>query len=445
MSSARRPLLAVLAAALLGVGVASSVSTTPNPSSLPNGFSTIGVVESAALYCTGLSSPQGAAAGHVSFLNTSDSPKSLTLNVVSDVGKSYSTQMTIAPFASRSIDPSAVLLGNNFAVAAQVSGGGVVGEEVTRTGTGLAPCISTGLTDWYAAGFDTTVGSRASLSIYNPTATPAVFDVSTYSRSGFAAPATFQGVSVGAHAQYELNLGNQIVNIENVGVRVRVVRGTLDVVGVQQSGLRTSFNAGLAGPSATAQFPRVTTAINSTVQIRVANPTGRTAQVTIHVGLPPYHVAPLSLRVPAYDSAEASITPNPAIPAAGYATVALTSSVPVVAALAAGSRSNLAVTSPGTPGGQFLISDILGSRFNSATVTNTAPHPITLHFYDIASRASSSFVLAGDTTADVAIAFTPGVAGRNVFVTASRPTLLVTLALPSNPLGVVVVAPLDGR
>jgi hypothetical protein len=445
MSSARTPLLVLLGAALVGVGLLSSITTTVNPSTLPNGFSTVGAVESAALYCTGLTSAKGGAPGRVIFLNTTDSSRSLTVNVVSDTGKSYSTIMKIAPMASASIDPSAVLSGNDFGVAAQVSGGGVVGEEVTRSTTGLAPCVSTGVADWYAAGFDTTVGSSANLSIYNPTATPAVLNVSTYSKSGFIAPATFQGISVGAHAQFELNLGNQIVNTANVGVRVRVVRGTLDIVGVQQSGSTTSFNAGLAGPSTTAQFPRVTTARDTTVQVRLANPGAKTARVTLDVALPPYHVAPLTLTVPAYASGLVSITPNPAIPAAGYATVQLTSTVPVTAALAAGGRADVAITSPGTPGSQFLISSVLGARFNAATVTNTSARSVTLHFYDLQSGATSSTELAGATTVDLSSVYRAGVSGRNVLVTASRPVLLVTLTLPSKPVGVIVVAPLDGR
>jgi hypothetical protein len=445
MSSARTPLLVVLGAALVGVGLLSSITTTANPSTLPSGFSTVGAVESAALYCTGLTSAKGGAPGHVTFLNTTNSSKSLSVNVVSDTGKTYSTTMKIAPLASQSIDPSAVLSGNNFGVAAQVSGGGVVAEEVTRSTTGLAPCVSTGVSTWYAAGFDTTVGSSANLSIYNPTATPAVLNVSTYSKSGFVAPATFQGISVGAHAQFELNLGNQIVNTANVGVRVRVVRGTLDIVGVQQSGSITSFNAGLAGPSTTAQFPRVTTARDTTVEVRLANPGHLPAQVTVDVALAPYHVAPLTLTVPAYASGFVSITPNSAIPAAGYATVRLTSSVPVTAALASGGLSDVAITSPGTPGSQFLISTVLGARFNAASVTNTSSRPITLHFYDLLSRATSSTVLAGATTEDISSVYGAGVTGRNVLVTASRPVLLVTLTLPSKPVGVIVVAPLDGR
>ena len=57
----------------------------------------------------------------------------------------------------------------------------------------------------------TTVGSRAILSVYNPTATAAVFNVTTFSTSGFLSPASLQGVSVGPHAELTIGLGDEIV------------------------------------------------------------------------------------------------------------------------------------------------------------------------------------------------------------------------------------------
>ena len=49
-------------------------------------------------------------------------------------------------------------------------------------------------TRWFAAGFDTTVGSSGEMSVYNPTGTPAVMDVPVYTAGGFSAPEAFQGL-----------------------------------------------------------------------------------------------------------------------------------------------------------------------------------------------------------------------------------------------------------
>jgi hypothetical protein len=47
----------------------------------------------------------------------------------------------LAAHQSIAIDPSVRLAGNYFGVGALISGGGVVGVEVTKNDTGEAPCI----------------------------------------------------------------------------------------------------------------------------------------------------------------------------------------------------------------------------------------------------------------------------------------------------------------
>ncbi len=451
--ASRVPLLTLLALVLASVGFVSSLSTPPNPSSLPSGLVVSSQAESTALYCTGLSSVRDGVAGRVIFLNTTAFSRTVTVHVVSDTAKAWSKRFAIAAHASQAVLPVAVLTGHHFAVAAQVSGGGVVAEEVTATNGAQTPCIATGVTDWYGAGFDTTVGSRAALSIYNPTATAAVLNVSTYSKAGFVAPAKFQGISIGPHAQVELNLGDQIVSLKNVGVRVRVVRGAVVIVGVQQSGATVSFNAGLAAPSTSAEFPRVTTANKTTVQVRVANPGPTPANVTVDISLAKYRVAAQKLTIAPYTSAYASITPNPAVPIAGYASVRLTSNWPVVAALAAGPGRAVALSSPGTPESAFLVSDFTGLGFDAATVTNTSSKPVAVAF--TTSHGSNAFAsttvvvvtLAPGLSANLArlSASPPTMRATTVLVNAARPVLLVTLTLPTNPAGIAVVAALDGR
>jgi hypothetical protein len=446
MSRARRaPLLVVLVAALIATGVVSSLSKSQNPSTLPGGLAVDSHAESTALYCTGLSGVKGGVSGRVTFFNTTDATRDVMVAVVSDTGKTWTRQLAIGAQQSQSVSPSAVLAGHSYAVAAQVSGGGVVGAEVTSTNTAEAPCISTGVTQWYGAGFDTTVGSSAALSIYNPTATPAVLNVSTFSQAGFVAPAKFQGISVGAHAQVELNLGTQIVSTPNVGVHVRVVRGTLDIVGVQLSGSTVSLNPGLASASTTALFPRVTTANRASAQIRIANPGPNTADVTLDVGLPPYDIKPQTVTVRPYRSAVVSITPNHAIPAAGYAVVQLKSSEPVFSALATGRGSGVALSSPGTTQSEFLIGDFAGSGFEAAAVTNVSPQSILLRFTNLQNHSSATAQLGGGATQSIEALYPAAMHGNFVLVAASRPTLLVTLILVTAARGTAVVEPLDGR
>ena len=449
----RTSLFLVLALALVATGVLSSLSMPRNPSILPSGLAVNSQAESTALYCTGLSSVRNGVDGRVTFLNTTSSARNVSIRVVSDQGKWWGKRVTILAHSSLSIDPATVLVGNNYGVAAQVSGGGVVAEEITSTNTAEAPCISTGVTDWYAAGFTTTVGSSAEISIYNPTGTPAVINVSTYSKVGFVAPAKFQGVSIGAHTQTEVNLGNQIVSTTNVGVHVKVVRGAVDIVGVQRTGSVASLNSGVTAPTTTALFPAVTTANNTTVQVRIANPGSEVAKVTVGIVLHSYRIAPMTLTIRPYTSAYASITPNSAVPAAGYASVDVTSSQPVFTSLAAGSGTDLALTSPGHPESEFLIADFTGRGYDAATVTNTSTRSVTLSFTTLTGSTKVTHVqreLAANTTASVlSVLNSPSqlstLRGYSLLVTASRPVVMVTLTLPTRPRGTAVVAALDGR
>ncbi len=455
MSSPRRvPLLLVLAAALLAVGIVSALAKKGDNSQLPGALALNGRAESTALYCTGFSDQKLGASGRVIFLNTTNQSHLVTIDDVSDTGDATSKEVTLRAYEQFGFDPSAGMRGDYFGVGAQVSGGGVVGVQVTRRHTSEAPCISTGVTNWFGAGFDTTVGSSALLSVYNPTATPAVFNVSTFSSSGYVAPAKFQGYAVGPHSQAEIHLGTEIVNMKDVGVHVRVLRGTLDIVGLQQSGPTVSFNTGVNRAATSVIFPLVTTANNATAQIRLSNPGPTPANVTLAVTLAPFHVPNQTLTVPPYGSTVASIAPNPAIPA-GIASVVMSSSQPVIAALATGSGNDVALSAPQSPEPEFLVGDFTGNGFDNVTLTNTSSRSISVSVVSLpVSRsgqprtaqvrlnAKSSVTLRSEFPTD------PRLRGVDVIVAtprASAPALSVTATLPTRPAGMTVVSELDGR
>jgi len=450
--SSRRhlPLLGVLASVLIVTGVASTLIKPTNPTALPTGLNVASNAESTALYCTGLTSGPGGVAGEVTFLNTATSTRSMAIQIVSDTGRRLSTSLAVPARGARSLRPDLLVKGNSFGLAAQVNGGGVVAEEVTSQRTAEVPCASAGVTSWYASGFDTLVGSNAQLSIYNPTATPAVMDVTTFSSSGFGAPAAYQGLSVAAHAQIELNLGKVVVNATNVGVRVNVLRGSVDVVGVQRSGQVVSLDPGATDTTTVSWFPRVTTVSRAVAQLRVANPGAQPANVTVNVSLPPFTVTPLTLTVAPFMSGVVVLTPNPAIPAHGYASVSMTSSEPVIATLATGAGSGIALSPALVPAKTFLLADFAGRGYDAATVTNTSSRTIGVTFSVEAKgtrhAATGTIRLDADTTSSVLGLFSgvTTLTGTTLLITASKAALLVSATLPTSPKGVTVVSPLYG-
>lgn len=449
MKSLRRiPLLLVLAVALVATGVTTTLIKTSNPSSLSNGLNSTSEVESSALFCTGLSSSAGGFAGHVTYLNTSASTRTVVVKVVADTGHSATTTLTLKPYASQTVNPAQLTTGNSYGVAAEIDGSGVVAEEVAASSTAEVPCQPSGVTRWYAAGFDTLVGSNAYVSLYNPTATPAVLNLVTYSPHGFNAPAPFQGLSVGAHAQVEVKLGSEIVDATNIGVGVKVLRGSIVAVGVQSSGAVASLNQGSTTTATTMWFPSVTTVANALAELRIANPGPVAATITATIAMPPYKVSPQSVTIPPYASGTLTITPNSAIPPAGYASVTLRSTARVFSSLATGTSSGLALDSPGVPQDNYLLADFSGRGFDAATVTNTATTSIKVRFTLVGGHgATATAPLAAHTTESILHLFNgvTSLRGASVEVTASASSLLVSATLPSTPVGVTVISPLDGR
>jgi len=431
----------VLALALLATGAAATTLRAPNAvTAATTDFSAS--AESTALYCTGLGA--GATSGRVVFTNLTDSARVLDVTVVSNTGAHATRNVALAAHASTSVSPLGWAPGTLFGVSAVVSGGGVVGAQVAANNTAVAPCSAGGVTDWYAAGFDTLVGSSAVVSLFNPSATPAVVNVTTVTANGFTAPAPFQGLAVGPHAEVAVNLATQIVDTANVGVHVNVLRGALTIVGVQTSASTTSFNVGQGSLSTSAVFPLVTTAAHTRAQVRIANPNDVATSVTVAVALGTYQIAPESVEIPAYASGVVTITPNSAIPAAGFASLTLTSSEPVTSALAVGAVG-LALSAPAPLSRTWLIEDFSGRGFSRAALTNVAKESTSVRATDVATSVSFSATLAAGATSDVRalLAGLSKLQGLTLLVTCDRPVRVTTI-LPLAPVGPVVASALNG-
>ncbi len=434
-----------LAAALAASAVAATLIHETNPSG-PRGGLIAGNVESAALYCTGLGS--GDFAGRVVFLNTSDVTRTLTVRVDSNSGTSTTSTVVLGAHAATSVRPQ--LAGSWFGIGAQVNGGGVVADEVVGSGAAQTPCTAGGVTSWYASGLDTVVGSQAVISLYNPTATAAVVNLTAQTSSGFSAPAPYQGVAIGPHTEMALNLGVRLPTSHDLGVRVNVLRGSVVATAAVSSGPVVSLDAGTSTPVTSAWLPLVTTAARSVAEIRLANPSSTEASITASVSLGAFSIPAQTTTVPGFGTTVLAITPNPAIPARGEASVHLTSSVPVVATLATGTSAGVALSTPTPPSSTYLIGDFSGAGYDAVALTNTTGSPLGI----TVTRLAGTNATAQSTTASLnpksttllrgVASFASSLRGATIVVTAERPDLVVGAILPSTPRGVAVVSPLYG-
>jgi hypothetical protein len=436
----------VLVLALVGVlNISDGVTNTaPNPSAAGPS------AQSSALYCTGLTNARGGLRGEVTFVNTTGATRHVVVHAVATGASSaVATALTLGPYARHGVSPTNLLVGETYALSAQVDGGGVSAEQVvTRHGT-QAPCTNAGVTTWYGSGFDTTVGSKAILSVYNPTATAAVFNITTFTNSGYLAPAPLQGVSVGPHAELALNLGDEIVATSNVGVQVTVLRGSLVIVGDQISDTTSSMNYGSTSLVAKGTLALVTTANTAVAQVRISNPGPAAASVTFKVKAGKFHVAPQSTTVAPYHSAVISITPNTAIPAAGEASLVMSSTQAVDVTLATGTQDGLTFSPLGSPGSRVVLADVTGAGYGEATLTNATIAPTDvkwtlIHHAVVASTGSTTLGAGGTISLGQLLGGRDKLKGATLVLSSATPSLVVDAILNTTPAGVTLATSLNG-
>ena len=437
MNNLRRlPLALVLGAALVLTAIVSTFFTGSNPSQFAAGTQEASYAESTGLHCSGLTSSA------VTFFNTTSDSHKISVTWITSSGSSGSATSKLAAHAIWRV--SEFGKGSVFAAEAQINGGGVVASVDGANGL-QSSCSSVGTTSWYGAGFDTKVGSTGELSIYNPTATAAVFNVSTFTVKGFIAPASFQGLSVGAHKLLVLDLGSQLVNTSNIGVHVKVLRGSLEILGIQKSGNSVSYYPGQNQASQQNWFPLVTTENKAAAQLRFANPTANPISVTVKISLPPYSVEPQSVIVAPFNVDAITITPNTAIPASGFAFVSSSSSAPLLTTLALGTSKGIMLNAPATPLSSLLLANFNASPVSKVVITNVSKQSVTVNSSLLtgsksASRGSKFSLKAGET---VQVNLLNEQAGQ-IFST-EKNVLLVTAAFTTAPAGIALLSNLNSR
>jgi len=437
MNNLRRlPLAAVLGAALVLTAVLSMTFTGANPSQFASANLEASYAESTALHCSGLTSSA------VTFFNATSTSHKISVTWITSSGSSGSATTKLAGHANWRI--SEFGKGSVFAVEAQVNGGGVVASVDGANGVQSA-CSSVGTTSWFGAGFDTKVGSTGELSIYNPTGTAAVFNISAFTAKGFNAPASFQGLSVSAHKLLVVDLGSQLVNTSNIGVHVKVLRGSLEIVGIQKSGNAVSYYLGQNQANQQNWFPLVTTENKAVAQLRFANPSENPISVTVKISLPPYSVQPQTVIVAPFNVDAITITPNTAIPANGFAFVSSSSSAPILTTLALGTSKGVMLNAPATPMSSLLLANFNASSVSRVVITNVSKQNVVVHSSALLEsqsgpRTSKISLKAGET---IQVNLLNERSGQ--IFSSEKNVLLVTTAFTTTPAGTALLSNLNSR
>lgn len=435
----RRWLAPVVAVVVAATGTAATLIRPTNARPSTNGITVTGV-ESTATFCGGLGTGPGQA--WVTLTNAADVARTVAVREDSTIpGRHRELTLRVGAHRTQTVHPN--VAGSWFGLTAIIDGGGVTASTVAPDGAS-APCASSGVTSWDATGLATTVGSYATLVLYNPLPTEAVANLTAQTASGFLAPAAYQGLSIPGESVLALPLAKRIVDQASVGLRLRVLRGALSVVAVERVGALVSYDTGASALRPAWALPLVTTVRDAASAIVVANPGPGTVAVRAAVTLGSFSVPTQSVNVGPFSVGRITISPNSAIPAHAYADVRVRASAPVSAALVTGDASGWLVSTPGVPSRAYLISDATGRGFDAVAVVNTSAHGLDVTVSSGSARVHA--VVPGEQSVSLR-RIAPQLdhlRGRTVLVRATRAALVVSATLPTRPAGLVVVTPLHG-
>jgi hypothetical protein len=319
----RAALIAVLAAALVGTGVADRLvgrgapATVRPPDALADLHSAPRAgTESSAWYCAGGTGAQGGAPATIAVTNASGRPATATVTAVpAQTGQgappapwagAHTTALRVPAYAEVTVPATALGGSTGVAAAVVVDGGGVaVAEGVSSPlGWSMAPCASTTSPDWYFAHGATSQGGGLTLSLFNPGATDATVDVSlVVPGAGVLEPAAYQGIGVAPGSLVTENVGDHAPQDAVIATEVSTLAGSVVASEVESVGTPgaggLSLTLGTPSPAATWVFAQNTDVTGGTVAFHVFNPSAQPAVVSVALGLPQGAAAePFTLTVP---------------------------------------------------------------------------------------------------------------------------------------------------
>jgi hypothetical protein len=263
--------------------------------------------ESAAWFCVGGTGAGGVAPSQLLFTNPVPTAVTATATSVAVGATSMAPVPPVALLAPGhaqvAVAPAPGVTGGLVASTVVLDEGGVGVSQVVSGALGFstAPCASTTARHWYFANASTAQGATVTLSLFNPTATIAVVDVSFVTAGGVIAPPAYQGIDVPGNSLVAENVGDHLPDTAAMATTVTTLSGA-----VVAAELETYSQAGSGGPSiilgtkqpATSwSFAQNTDVSTGATVFHVFNPTPRPATVTVTVGLAEGAAEPIVLHV----------------------------------------------------------------------------------------------------------------------------------------------------
>ncbi len=286
----RAVLVVVLVAALVGGELADHLVHRPSARRPATPLAAIApsTVESSAWYCAGGTSEGGStAAATLQLLNTTDRPARATLSAVSDTGRHASEPVTVPPRAQVAEVPGSLVGGNFVAATVELAQGGVLVTETVDgpLGWSATSCSRSTATSWYFASGSTVNGGTLAVSLYNPTTTVAVVDMTFATPSGVEQPQPFEGIVVAPGALAVEPVDRYVQDARSVSTIVSVRTGAVVAAALQtvsaggSTGL--SVRLGVPAPARDWAVPRAIDLTGGLTVLSIFNPTPTSERVVV--------------------------------------------------------------------------------------------------------------------------------------------------------------------
>jgi hypothetical protein len=262
--------------------------------------------QSSTWYCAGATGQaSGTANASLVLTNTTAQPTEATLAVVSDAGARASTVVHLAANAPTVVQPTALEQGGWLAAEVVVSSGGVVVTQSVQgpSGWSESACASRTADHWYFPSGTTTSGNLLYLSLFNPSTSATVADLTFMTPQGVQQPQPFQGIVLAPGQLQVVVVGTYVQDQGSVSTVVTARSGQLVAAELQVAtnpgtkGL--SLATGVVAPADRWSLPRTFEPTAGVAVLSVLNPTMGPETVRLAVRLASGPVAPLTRVVPA--------------------------------------------------------------------------------------------------------------------------------------------------
>jgi hypothetical protein len=326
-----------------------------------------------------------------------------TVSVAPVGGSPTSTRVSVPAEDQISLVPAGVVPGSWVAATVLLDGGGAGVSEVVAgpLGWSMAPCASSTASNWYFAHGSTASGASLYLSLYNPSTTDAVVDVTLYSSSaGVVQPPAYQGIAVPAGSLVVENIGDHLTSDSAVATEVSTSSGTVVAAELQSTsqagGGGSSLLLGVLSPATEWDFPQNIDPPGGSMVFHVFNPSDSEASVSVNVGLAQGEAEPLSIRVPPHSGSDLVAEHETRIPTASPYALEFTAAGGVGIVVdreifaPAGSPAPQVGQVHGVPGGapRALLPAVIPPATGAAflTISDLSSHPVTVTVERIAHR-----------------------------------------------------------